>query len=43
MQPVGFDPKSFPEDATEIYGVGALLLAGSEIYRLAGGSVPAGK
>jgi unsaturated rhamnogalacturonyl hydrolase len=34
VQPVGADPKHFPEDATEIYGVGAFLLAGSEVYHL---------
>jgi hypothetical protein len=43
VQPVGADPKAFPEDSTEIYGVGALLLAGSEIYRLGGGEVPVAK
>ncbi len=37
VQPIGADPKKFDEDATEVYGVGALLLAGSEIYRLGGG------
>lgn len=35
VQPIGADPKSFNPDATEIYGVGAFLLAGSEVYRLA--------
>ncbi len=35
VQPIGADPKKFKEDATEVYGVGAFLLAGSEIYRLA--------
>ena len=34
VQPVGADPKKFKEDATEVYGVGAFLLAGSEIYRM---------
>jgi unsaturated rhamnogalacturonyl hydrolase len=34
VQPIGADPKKFPEDSTEVYGVGAFLLAGSEIYRL---------
>jgi len=33
VQPVGADPRKFAEDATEVYGVGAFLLAGSEIYR----------
>ena len=27
-------------DTTEVYGVGALLLAGSEVYRLAGTGAP---
>jgi hypothetical protein len=40
VQPIGADPKNFPEDSTEVYGVGAFLLAGSEVYRLAIG-VPA--
>ncbi|MCU0784764.1 MAG: glycoside hydrolase family 88 protein [Verrucomicrobia bacterium] len=35
VQPIGADPKHFAEDGTEVYGVGAFLLAGSEIYRLA--------
>src|SRR5258706_10951376 len=35
VQPIGADPKNFAENSTEIYGVGAFLLAGSEIYRLA--------
>jgi rhamnogalacturonyl hydrolase YesR len=34
VQPIGADPKRFDENATEIYGVGAFLLAGSEVYRL---------
>jgi unsaturated rhamnogalacturonyl hydrolase len=34
VQPIGADPKNFAENSTEIYGVGAFLLAGSEIYRL---------
>ena len=34
VQPIGADPKRFPADATEVYGVGAFLLAGSEVYRL---------
>jgi rhamnogalacturonyl hydrolase YesR len=36
VQPIGADPKKFNQEATEVYGVGAFLLAGSEIYRLAG-------
>ncbi|MDR3458118.1 MAG: glycoside hydrolase family 88 protein [Verrucomicrobiae bacterium] len=35
VQPIGADPKKFAEDATEVYGVGACLLAGSEVYRMA--------
>jgi len=35
VQPVGADPKAFADDATEVYGVGAFLLAGSEVYRMA--------
>jgi len=35
VQPIGADPKNFAEDATEVYGTGAFLLAGSEVYRMA--------
>ena len=41
VQPIGADPKNFDPTSTEIYGVGAFLLAGSEIYQLAGGAAPA--
>ncbi len=34
VQIVAGSPNSFPEDSTMPYGVGALLLSGSEIYRL---------
>jgi rhamnogalacturonyl hydrolase YesR len=34
VQPIGSDPKSFADDSTEVYGVGAFLLAGSEFYRM---------
>ncbi|HEX7654716.1 MAG TPA: DUF4861 family protein, partial [Verrucomicrobiae bacterium] len=34
VQPIGADPKKFDQTATEVYGVGAFLLAGSELYRL---------
>ena len=37
VQPIGADPKHFDPDATEVYGVGAFLLAGSEVYRMVGG------
>ncbi|HEY5551448.1 MAG TPA: glycoside hydrolase family 88 protein [Opitutaceae bacterium] len=36
VQPIGSSPKDFDPDSTEIYGVGAFLLAGSEVHRLAG-------
>ncbi len=35
VQPIGSDPRKFDENATEIYGVGGFLLAGSEISRMA--------
>lgn len=34
VQPIGADPQKFPDDSTEIYGVGAFLLAGTEVYRM---------
>jgi rhamnogalacturonyl hydrolase YesR len=34
VQPIGRAPGGFPEDATEVYGVGAFLLAGSEVFRM---------
>jgi len=34
VQPIGADPRKFAQDSTEVYGVGAILLAGSEVYRL---------
>jgi unsaturated rhamnogalacturonyl hydrolase len=34
VQPIGSDPKTFADDSTEVYGVGAFLLAGSEVYRM---------
>jgi len=37
VQPIGADPKKFDENSTEPYGVGAFLLAGREVYRLASG------
>jgi rhamnogalacturonyl hydrolase YesR len=36
VQPVGGDPRRFDENATEVYGVGAFLLASSEVYRMVG-------
>lgn len=35
VQPVGAGPNKSAYDQTEVYGVGALLLAGSELYKLA--------
>jgi len=35
VQPIGADPKRFDQEKTEVYGVGAFLLAGTEMYRLA--------
>jgi len=34
VQPIGFTPVTFDENSTEPFGVGAFLLAGSEIRRL---------
>jgi unsaturated rhamnogalacturonyl hydrolase len=35
VQPIGADPKKFADDSTEVYGSGAFLLAGNEVYRMA--------
>jgi len=35
VQPIGADPRQVNADQTEIYGVGAFLLAGSEVYKIA--------
>ena len=37
VQPIGADPGEAYPDKTEVYGVGAFLSAGSEIYKLYGG------
>lgn len=34
VQPIGADPKNVTRDMTAVYGVGAMLMAGSEIYDL---------
>ena len=34
VQPIGADPKKVTRDMTEVYGVGAFLLAGNQIYKL---------
>jgi len=41
VQPIGADPKKFDPTHSDVYGVGAFLLAGSEIYRLALADLPA--
>ncbi|MDR0892237.1 MAG: glycoside hydrolase family 88 protein [Mediterranea sp.] len=35
VQPIGADPKKVTRDMTEVYGPGAFLMAGMEIYKLA--------
>jgi unsaturated rhamnogalacturonyl hydrolase len=35
VQPVGRDPGQITQEMTDVYGVGAFLLAGSEVYKLA--------
>lgn len=34
VQPIGADPKKFDPTHSDVYGVGAFLLAGSELYRM---------
>jgi unsaturated rhamnogalacturonyl hydrolase len=34
VQPVGADPRKFADDSTDAFGVGAFLLAGSEVYQM---------
>jgi rhamnogalacturonyl hydrolase YesR len=34
VQPIGADPKNITKEMTEVYGVGAFLLAGKEIYKM---------
>ncbi len=41
VQPIGADPREFDPVSSDVYGVGAFLLAGSEVYRLALSEVPA--
>jgi rhamnogalacturonyl hydrolase YesR len=41
VQPVGADPKKFEPTHSDVYGVGAFLLAASEMYRLALSELPA--
>ena len=37
VQPVGAEPNGFDANSSAPFGVGAFLLAGSEVYKLAGG------
>jgi hypothetical protein len=37
VQPVGAAPGDSYSDKTEVYGIGAFLAAGTEVYRLVGG------
>lgn len=41
VQPIGAAPGQAWPDKTEVYGAGAFLAAGSEVYKLAGGIRPA--
>ena len=34
VQAIGSDPQRVSADMTEVYGTGAFLLAGTEIYRM---------
>lgn len=34
VQPIGADPRQVTREMTEVYGVGAFLMAGSEIYKM---------
>ena len=34
VQPIGADPRKVTKDMTAVYGVGAFLLAGTEVYKL---------
>ncbi|MFO1488764.1 MAG: glycoside hydrolase family 88 protein [Verrucomicrobiota bacterium] len=41
VQPIGADPRKFAPTDSDVYGVGAFLLAGRQMYQLAGGYIPA--
>lgn len=43
VQPIGADPRKVGREMTEVYGPGAFLLAGYEMYRLASDSVTPNK
>lgn len=34
VQPIGADPKKVSREMTEVYGVGAFLLTGCEVYKM---------
>jgi rhamnogalacturonyl hydrolase YesR len=40
VQPIGASPGDSYADKTEVYGMGAFLAAGSEVYKLVGGKIP---
>jgi rhamnogalacturonyl hydrolase YesR len=40
VQPIGADPKKFDPGHSDVFGVGAFLLAGSEVYQLAPKDTP---
>jgi rhamnogalacturonyl hydrolase YesR len=40
VQPVGAKPGVSFADGTEVYGIGAFLAAGTEVYKLVGGEMP---
>jgi len=40
VQPVGADPKKFDPNSSDVYGVGAFLLAGSQVHNLPRASLP---
>ena len=40
VQPVGAAPGDSYADKTEVYGIGAFLAAGTEVYKLVGGEAP---
>ena len=38
VQPIGADPKKVTREMTEVYGVGAFLAAGVQVYTMLGGA-----
>jgi rhamnogalacturonyl hydrolase YesR len=42
VQPVGAAPGDSFADKTEVYGIGAFLAAGAEVYKMLSGTMPAG-